>query len=129
MKGFLFSFLLVALVATGCTLGAKDKHTLQPKPYAQLLTEKKGALLLDVRTPEEFADGHLKQAQNIDFFGADFASRIGALDKNQPVFIYCKSGGRSGKALQQMTDMGFKEVYNLDGGISSWKGAGLEVEH
>ncbi len=77
-------------------------------------------LLLDVRTDNEFAQGHLRGAQQIDFYRDDFADALEKLDKDQPVFIYCRSGNRSGKAAKQMKAMGFSAVYNLEGGIGAW---------
>ena len=77
-------------------------------------------LLLDVRTDNEFAQGHLRGAQQIDFYRDDFAHALEKLDKDQPVFIYCRSGNRSGKAAKQMKAMGFSAVYNLEGGIGAW---------
>jgi thioredoxin 1 len=87
-----------------------------------------GATLVDVRTHSEFEGGHLKSARNVDFRDPSFATLMGALDKNKPVFIYCMSGGRSGKALLALKDMGFREVYNLDGGILKWRSDGMPVE-
>jgi len=78
--------------------------------------------LVDVRTPGEFASKHIQQAQNIDINGADFDSRMNGLDKNKPVYIYCLSGGRSGRAADWAVANGFKEVYNLSYGINSWMG-------
>lgn len=77
-------------------------------------------LLLDVRTDNEFAQGHLRGAQQIDFYRDDFADALEKLDKDQPVFIYCRSGNRSGKAAKLMKAMGFSAVYNLEGGIGAW---------
>jgi len=87
--------------------------------FKSLLTEKNG-LLLDVRTPEEFMAGHIEGAENIDYYGDGFDEAINQLDKNQPVFVYCKSGGRSGKTKKILTDKGFAEVYNLIGGYGNW---------
>ncbi len=84
-------------------------------------------LLLDVRTDNEFAQGHLRGAQQIDFYKNDFSNALEKLDKDQPVFIYCRSGNRSGKAAQQMKAMGFSEVYNLEGGISAWSKRGKPI--
>lgn len=87
--------------------------------FKSLLAEKNG-LLIDVRTPEEFQAGHIEGAENIDYYGDDFDAAINELDKNQPVFVYCKSGGRSGKTKKILTDKGFTEVYNLIGGYGNW---------
>lgn len=95
--------------------------------FATLMTEKPDHLLIDVRSPGETAQGILPRAQEINFYEADFGSRISALPKDKPVFVYCRSGNRSGKAMAQMKDMGFQEVYNLQGGIGAWQAAGLPV--
>ena len=76
--------------------------------------------LLDVRTPKEFQDGHIKDAKNLNYFDKSFKSELEKLDKNIPVYVYCRSGGRSGKAMQMMKEMGFTTVYNLMGGYLSW---------
>jgi phage shock protein E len=83
-----------------------------------------GTIVLDVRTPTEFAAGHIPQARNIDIEGSGFASRIAALNKNATYAVYCHSGNRSGVALEQMTAAGFTHVYDLDGGIGAWQQMG-----
>lgn len=85
----------------------------------QYLTDGANAVLLDVRTRDEFALGALPKAKNIDFWSNDFASKIAALDKSKTYYLYCRSGNRSGKACSMMTSLGFK-AYNLDGGIGAW---------
>jgi rhodanese-related sulfurtransferase len=87
-----------------------------------------GFQLIDIRTPEEYRSGHLKGAQLIDFYAADFYPKLEKLDKNQPVLIYCRSANRSGQAVMKMKQMGFKQVYNMKGGINAWIGAGYPVE-
>ena len=77
--------------------------------------------LIDVRTPAEFAEGHLKNAKNIDFYSPDFDLQIEALDKSIPVILYCKSGRRSAKCASKLTAKGFTSIYDLDGGIQLWK--------
>ncbi|HTO17194.1 MAG TPA: rhodanese-like domain-containing protein [Edaphocola sp.] len=79
--------------------------------------------IVDVRTPEEYNEGHIKNARNIDYFDSDFQTKMAALDKEKPIYIYCKSGNRSGKAGKILVDLGFKEVYDLKGGAMSWSGA------
>ncbi|MCB0736162.1 MAG: rhodanese-like domain-containing protein [Bacteroidetes bacterium] len=85
-------------------------------------------LLLDVRTTVEFNSGHLKDALHIDWNSTNFEAEIKKLDNTKPVLIYCLSGGRSGAAMKRLTSLGFKEVYNLKGGISAWKQKGFPVE-
>jgi rhodanese-related sulfurtransferase len=86
--------------------------------------KKPGTIVLDVRTPAEFASGHLPQAKNIDIEAADFATRIAALDKKARYAVYCHSGNRSGVALEQMAAAGFSNVYDLAGGIGAWQSMG-----
>jgi rhodanese-related sulfurtransferase len=76
--------------------------------------------LIDVRTPGEVSGGKIENAQNIDFNGANFKAELEKLDKNKKTLVYCAAGGRSGKAAQMMQDMGFKEVYDLQGGYGGW---------
>lgn len=83
-----------------------------------------GTIVLDVRTPAEYSSGHLPRARNIDIEGADFANQIAALDKNATYAVYCRSGNRSGTALQEMTAAGFSHVYNLAGGMAAWQNMG-----
>lgn len=70
-------------------------------------------IIVDVRTPEEFADNHLKEAINLDFRDQSFETKIKALNKDQPYFLYCRSGNRSGQAEKLMKSLGFKSVENL----------------
>lgn len=83
--------------------------------------------LIDVRTPEEFADGHLKGATNIDFNGPDFAEKISELDKDDEYTLYCRSGRRSGLALEAMKAAGFTKVTNAGGVEQASKTLGLDI--
>ncbi len=93
--------------------------------FQQKLAAKKNAILLDVRTREEYANGHLQNGTLMDITDANFAADLGKLDKSKPVFVYCAAGGRSSKAMKTMQAMGFKEVYNMVGGFSAWQASGL----
>jgi rhodanese-related sulfurtransferase len=85
--------------------------------------------LLDVRTPQEFKDGYIKGAVNADWQNeTQFAAQVKKLDKTKPVYVYCLSGVRSGKAADWLAANGFKELINLDGGIKAWKAADKKVE-
>ncbi len=81
--------------------------------------------VLDVRTPEEFAGGHVEGAKNIDFYAKDFANRLRSLDKDASYVVYCHTGNRSGQATTLMHQLGFKHVYDVQGGIAAWQQAGL----
>ncbi|SFR77232.1 rhodanese-like domain-containing protein [Maribacter stanieri] len=75
----------------------------------------------DVRTASEFNSGHIKKAINVDFFNAgNFNKYFEKLDKNKPVYVYCRSGARSQKAARKLLNMGFLQVYDLKGGYSAW---------
>lgn len=87
----------------------------------QSILELEDAQLVDVRTPEEFEEIRIANAQNIDYMSPTFDDDISKLDKNKPVVLYCKSGGRSAKCAQKLKEAGFKKIYDLEGGISKWK--------
>ncbi|AII54347.1 hypothetical protein N008_20460 [Hymenobacter sp. APR13] len=94
-------------------------RNLTPAQFAESLRQP-GALLLDVRRPDEFAGGHLPGALNIDVTAPDFARRVAMLDKTLPVCVYCRSGARSASAAGQLTKAGFSDVANLLGGVLDW---------
>ncbi len=86
-----------------------------------------GTVVIDVRTPAEYADGHLAGARNLDVNAADFATKAAALPKGVPYALYCHSGNRSGTALAIMTRLGYTTAYHLAGGITAWTSAGGAV--
>ena len=86
-----------------------------------------GVVVLDVRTPEEFAAGHLAGAVNVDLESGSFESDITGLDQAAPYAVYCRSGNRSGQAMGIMQDAGFTDVAHLDGGIVAWQEAGGQI--
>ncbi len=86
-----------------------------------------GLVVLDVRTPDEFGQGHLAGAVNLDFYDAGFGDLLAELDRDVPYVLYCRSGNRSSSVARMMDDMGFAEVYELDGGIVSWAAADLPL--
>ena len=97
---------------------------LSVKEFAEKISQE-GVKILDVRTPEEVAEGFIDGAQNIDFYREDFDNEIKSLDKDFTYAIYCRSGKRSGQAAQMMQDAGFLSVFNLDGGMIDWANAGM----
>ncbi len=82
-------------------------------------------VVLDVRTPAEFAGGHIPEATNVDFEASDFAAQLSKLNKDKTYLVYCRTGSRSGQATELMNSMGFKHVYDVQGGITAWEQAGL----
>jgi phage shock protein E len=130
--------IVAALALAGCggsssdastTTGTAEKATvtLVSPAEAQSLIAAGGVTLLDVRTPEEYASGHIAGARNVDFEAADFGDRIGALDHGARYVVYCHSGNRSGQATAQMAEQGFTSVSDVDGGIEAWQAARLPV--
>lgn len=119
-------FLFVALFFSACSSNGGNP-VLDAKAFSEKLKATPNAVLLDVRTEEEFAKEYIEGALLANWNGNDFQRRIDAIDKNAPVFVYCLSGGRSSSAAAAMRKQGFKEVFELQGGIMKWKSAGLPV--
>ncbi len=84
-------------------------------------------VILDVRTSDEYKEGHIENAKLIDFYEDNFKDEIAKLDKEKEYLVYCHSGGRSGKCMNMMGEMGFKNVYNMAGGIIDWTENQYEV--
>lgn len=118
MKKYII-FLLVILVSSVLFAQQKGMHTVEVSEFKKFTTIT-NKHLLDVRTPQEYAQGHIEGAVNIDYFSKDFKSELEKLDKTIPVYVYCRSGGRSVKVMQIMQEMGFVTVYNLQGGFLTW---------
>jgi len=83
--------------------------------------------VVDVRTPDEFKDGHIHGAKNIDIMSSDFEAQLGKLDKTQPTLVHCQAGGRSTRALPIFEKLGFTHLIHLDGGFGGWQSAGKPV--
>lgn len=87
------------------------------------LTKDQPGTVLDVRTQEEFDKGAVPNAVLIDWYSDTFNQEVGKLNKELPVYIYCHSGGRSKRAMNRMSGLGFTEIYNLKGGMMAWREA------
>ena len=101
-----------------------------PEEAFNLIQENQGNAdftIIDVRTPEEFADGHIANAVLIDIKAADFQDRISQLDKSKTYLVYCHSGSRSRRAVDAMQELVFREVNNMLGGIVQWETEGFPV--
>lgn len=105
-----------------------DSATVIPAATFEKMLKKKKNILLDVRTPEEMAEGHIEKAANLDFLDESFPEKIESLNKNKTYLLYCRSGKRTAKAGAMMKAAGFKNIYMLDGGITSWVEEGKPVE-
>ena len=123
--------LCLALLATACggdTAEPGELRLVSVQEGAEIQAEPPSDLvILDVRTPEEFAEGHLEGAVMIDFYDLDFADQLAELDPDVPYLLYCRSGNRSGQTLALMEELGFTDVADVDGGINQWQAAGLPV--
>lgn len=100
-------------------------ENIDPNTFSEKLQTSSNAQLIDVRTPEEFNSKHLENAINIDYNGTNFDTEIAKLDKTKPTFVYCLSGGRSSSAVVKMQELGFTELYNMEGGMMKWNALGL----
>ena len=117
------ALLAVAFALAACS-GSADTDRLSADAFLEQRTP--DAVVLDVRTPEEYAAGHLVGAPNINVLADDFRAQVDTLDRNQTVYLYCRTGNRSGRATEIMKEMGFTEVYNV-GGFSDLAAAGAET--
>jgi phage shock protein E len=84
-------------------------------------------VVLDIRTPEEFAEGHIDGAVNIDFYAADFGDRLAELDPEARYVLYCRSDNRTGQTMPMLEELGFADVAEVDGGVVAWAEAGLPL--
>jgi len=128
MKTFLIiNALLITSLFNSCSTAQSQetKTVLTVTEFNEQIRSNPKAIVIDVRTPIEFSQGHLVNAKNVDWNGTDFENQIATVDKSQPVYVYCKSGTRSAAAAKRMRDLGFKEVYELEGGILKWQASNL----
>ena len=103
----------------------KVKHV-DAEAAAKLVAEGK-VTVLDVRSPDEFTEGHIKGAKNVNILDKDFEKQLQTVDKTKPVLVHCQAGGRSTRSLPTLEKLGFTEVYHLDGGLNAWQKAGKPV--
>jgi len=135
MKAVSIVLFSLMMLATSCS-EAQKKSNKQNKAMFQNLNPdefEKGiaqadAIIIDVRTPMEYNEGHIKNSKLIDVSDRDFESQIEKLDKNKAYYVYCRSGGRSSNASQIMVEKGFTKVYNLRGGIIAWANSGKNLQ-
>lgn len=99
---------------------ASSSISVLPASAYKTVIEDKNVQLIDVRTPAEYAQGNIKGAVNIDVTASGFSQAVSKLDKNKPVAVYCRSGGRSQTATAVLKDLGFKQIYDLKGGYLAW---------
>ena len=116
--------LVVGLGACADTATVADPVLVDASEAAALIAETPDLAVLDVRTAAEVAEGVIGDAIHIDWNSPDFADRVAGLDRDVPYLVYCRSGNRSQGAVATMADLGFTQIYELDGGILAWLDAG-----
>lgn len=132
MARTIYSFIVcavaVVVLSVGCKeVSAKEVTVISPEEFQQAIQRNRQLQLVDVRTSEEFKTSHLQDAQNICVTDSDFEERVKTLDKSKPVYVYCRKGGRSARAAEILAEMGFTEVYDLQGGLTNWEAQGFET--
>jgi rhodanese-related sulfurtransferase len=127
MKKLHYLFLLLLIAFSSCKEQESSKITVITPEEMKSFLQADNVQLIDVRSQEEYNKGHIEGAQNIDFFSPTFFDDINKLDKDKPVYLYCKSGNRSAKCAEKMVEIGFVKIYDLEGGFSKWKHGDLEL--
>ena len=112
----ILTFCLISMLFSCNAQTSKNNKTVEVPAFAKEIKTTQKPQILDVRTPEEFSQGHLEKALNIDWLGDHFVQDAEKLNKNKAVYVYCRSGKRSLKASEKLAEMGFKKIYNLEGG-------------
>jgi rhodanese-related sulfurtransferase len=126
---FLLAAALVLPACAGTSEAATFTELIAPERASEVLSDGDGDLvLLDVRTPEEFAQARIGGSINLDVSSRDFADRLATLDPEATYVVYCRTGNRSAEAVRMMQDLGFSRIYEIDGGIARWYEAGLPIE-
>ena len=119
-------FLLLSFTILSCNgQTSKNITDIDPKTFSEKITATPNAQIIDVRTPQEFASGHLDNAVNIDWLGDNFVANAEKLDKTKPVFVYCKTSNRSPQAAKKLEELGFTTIYNMQGGLLKWDAEGF----
>jgi phage shock protein E len=127
MKATIISIVLAAFIF-GCTQSSSnDEELVDVTTFEQMINDNDDEIILDVRTPEEFAEGHIPGAVLINIYDEDFKSKVNALDKSKEVMVYCAAGVRSEKASAILKESGFTKVYHLKDGVKAWNEAQKEL--
>ena len=128
LKYGLTSFLVLIFLSSSAQTEEAGK-VMDAQGFHRQMEQAPSKIILDVRTPEEFAEGHLEGALNIDIYDENFDQQLEMLEKDQPVFVYCKAGTRSEEAGRHLRQLGFNQIYDLKGGIMAWENNGLPLKN
>lgn len=124
LSAFIFVMLFVySTSALGQNKSESKEARIGVEAFDKKLNSATNPQIVDVRTPEEYKKGHVKDALNVDWNSDEFDRMIKALDKDRPVYVYCLSGGRSTKAVERLKETGFSEIYEMEGGMMAWSNA------
>jgi rhodanese-related sulfurtransferase len=119
-------FFLVSFVIFSCNgQTPKNIKTIEATAFAEKIKATEKPQILDVRTPEEFNTDHIENAENVNWLGDSFVQDSKKYDKTKPVFVYCRSGARSKKATAKLEELGFENIYEMEGGFLKWDAEGL----
>jgi len=119
---------LVLFLITAATLAAQRKIEVNSKTVSTMLQKDPKLIVLDVRTPEEYKDGHIPGAINLDIRQADTFNKLDKLNRNAKYIVYCRTNHRSGMAVDHMMQSGFKNVYQMMDGFPGWEANKLVVQ-
>lgn len=131
-RSLLALILALSVLVTACSSDPRTQsiELVSPADAAQVIADDPaGLVVLDIRTLEEFNEARLADAIMVDFYADDFADQLDTLDKDVPYVVYCRTGNRSSEAVKTMKDLGFVEVYEVDGGIVNWYDRGYPIEN
>lgn len=124
----LTALIVLAVLLAGCGGAATTQTSLvDPTDASELIDSDPETVVLDIRTPEEVDTGTLPRALNIDFYSPSFREEIAELDRDATYVVYCRSGNRTEQATRIMADLGFTDVYELDGGVVAWLNDGRSL--
>ena len=117
--------MLILMFSISTFFGCKNQNKeviskVDAATFKEALSTNPDIQLIDVRTPKEYEEGHIENATLIDYYSVDFNTKIQELDIEKPVYLYCKSGNRSGKSSKILSDLGFREIVDLKGGYVAW---------
>tara|TARA_B100000767_G_C19746871_1_gene528947 strand:+ start:1348 stop:2073 length:726 start_codon:yes stop_codon:yes gene_type:complete len=122
-------YTLLSVLCISCSVDSTEAqviYNINALEFNKLINTEEG-IVLDVRTVGEISEGHIEDATNIDFYDSDFDAKLDLIRRDIPIYVYCRSGGRSSKTAHKMKELGFDKVYNLLGGFGEWKSKNFKV--
>ncbi|MFD2201794.1 rhodanese-like domain-containing protein [Shivajiella indica] len=127
-KSILLFVIIFTVTFTHQVFAQEGAPKLSPEQFDIQAHQKKKNVILDIRTPEETAEGYIEGAEFINFLGDNFEEEIKKLNKNRTYYVYCRSAKRTIPATEKMKALGFKKVYMLEGGLNNWVAAGKPLK-